>query len=57
MVDLLHFYEGFEISDRVGTQLTDDEVLKSHYDHLQSFQLLAFKKVPEVYYAVISREC
>ena len=48
LVDLLQFYEGFEINDHAGTQLTDDEVLQSHYDRMQSFQLLAFKKVPKV---------
>ncbi|XP_030465528.1 uncharacterized protein LOC115684792 [Syzygium oleosum] len=48
LVDLLQFYEGFEINDHVGTQLTDDEVVQSHYDRLQSFQLLAFKKVPKL---------
>ncbi|KAM1941559.1 hypothetical protein ACFX13_029122 [Malus domestica] len=48
LVDLLQFYEGFEINDHVGTQLTDDEVLQSHYECVQSFQLLAFKKVPKL---------
>lgn len=48
LVDLLQFYENFEINDHVGTQLTDDEVLQSHYDRLQSLQLLAFKKIPKV---------
>ena len=48
LVDLLQFYEKFEINDHVGTQLTDDEVLQSHYDRFQSFQLLAFKKIPKV---------
>lgn len=48
LVDLLQFYENFEINDHVGTQLTDDEVLQSHYDRVQSFQLLAFKKVPKL---------
>ena len=50
LVDLLQFYENFEIKDHVGTQLTDDEVLQSHYDRLRSFQLLALKKVPKVCY-------
>ncbi|KAF2323780.1 hypothetical protein GH714_036895 [Hevea brasiliensis] len=45
LVDLLQFYERFEINDHVGTQLTDDEVLQSHYDHFHAFQLLAFKKI------------
>lgn len=48
LVDLLQFYEGFEINDHVGTQLNDDEVLQFHYDRLSSFQLLAFKKMPKV---------
>ena len=48
LVDLLQFYERFEINDHVGTQLTDDEVLQSHYDRFQAFQLLVFKKVPKV---------
>ncbi|XP_057976627.1 uncharacterized protein LOC131163848 [Malania oleifera] len=48
LVDLLQFYEGFEINDHVGTQLNDDEVLQSHYDRFQSFQLLAFKKIPKL---------
>ncbi|KAF5733623.1 intron-binding protein aquarius [Tripterygium wilfordii] len=48
LVDLLQFYEGFEINDHVGTQLTDDEVLQSHYDKFQAFQLFAFKKIPKL---------
>ncbi|WCJ39022.1 P-loop containing nucleoside triphosphate hydrolases superfamily protein [Euphorbia peplus] len=48
LVDLLQFYERFEINDHVGTQLTDDEVLQSHYDRFQAFQLLAFKKIPKL---------
>ncbi|CAN4106566.1 unnamed protein product [Withania somnifera] len=46
LVDLLQFYEGFEIDDHLGRQMTDDEVLQAHYDRFQSFQLLAFKKIP-----------
>lgn len=48
LVDLLQFYEGFEIDDHLGRQMTDDEVIQAHYDRLQSFQLLAFKKIPKV---------
>ncbi|KAF2322428.1 hypothetical protein GH714_016985 [Hevea brasiliensis] len=48
LVDLLQFYERFEINDHVGTQLTDDEVLQSHYDRFQAFQLLVFKKIPKL---------
>lgn len=28
--------------------MVDDEVLQAHYDRLQAFQLLAFKKIPKV---------
>ncbi|PSS26492.1 Intron-binding protein like [Actinidia chinensis var. chinensis] len=48
LVNLLQFYEGFEIDDSLGRQMTDDEVLQSHYDRLQAFQLLAYKKIPKL---------
>ncbi|KAF3788553.1 Intron-binding protein aquarius [Nymphaea thermarum] len=48
LVDLLQFYEGFEIDDHDGTQLSDDDVLLSHYSRWQAFQLLAFKKIPKL---------
>ncbi|XP_009760847.1 uncharacterized protein LOC107815634 isoform X1 [Nicotiana tabacum] len=48
LVDLLQFYEGFEIDDHLGRQMTDDEVVQAHYDRFQSFQLLAFKKIPKL---------
>ncbi|KAF6168355.1 hypothetical protein GIB67_018195 [Kingdonia uniflora] len=48
LVDLLQFYEGFEIDDHIGTQLSDDNVLLAHYSRLQAFQLLAFKKIPKL---------
>ncbi|KAH7656226.1 CWF11 family protein [Dioscorea alata] len=48
LVDLLQFYEGFEIDDHDGTQLSDHDVLLAHYSRLQAFQLLAFKKIPKL---------
>ncbi|XP_072992424.1 uncharacterized protein [Typha latifolia] len=48
LVDLLQFYEGFEIDDHFGTQLNDDDVLLAHYSRLQAFQLFAFKQVPKL---------
>ncbi|KAJ3673427.1 hypothetical protein LUZ60_006801 [Juncus effusus] len=48
LVDLLQFYEGFEIDDHFGTQLSDDDVMLTHYSRLQAFQLLAFKQVPKL---------
>ncbi|KAK4379778.1 hypothetical protein RND71_001640 [Anisodus tanguticus] len=48
VADVAVFYEGFEIDDHLGRQMTDDEVLQAHYDRFQSFQLLAFKKMPKL---------
>ena len=46
LVDLFRFYQGFEINDHTGTQLTDDEFAAAHYDRLQQLQRLAFKHIP-----------
>ncbi|KAJ7942622.1 Embryo defective protein [Quillaja saponaria] len=48
LVDLLQFYETFEINDHTGVQLTDHEVIESHYNQFQSFQLLVFKKMDKL---------
>ncbi|CAI0461792.1 unnamed protein product [Linum tenue] len=48
LVDLLQFYERFEINDHLGTQLTDDEVLQAHYDRFFAFQLLVSKQIPKL---------
>ena len=46
LADLFRFYQGFEINDHTGMQLTDDEVASAHYERLQQLQRLAFKHVP-----------
>ncbi|MCO5580056.1 hypothetical protein L7F22_033922 [Adiantum nelumboides] len=48
LVDLLRFYEGFEIDDQTGSHLKDDDVLLAHCSKLQGFQLLCFKKIPKL---------
>ncbi|KAH7440467.1 hypothetical protein KP509_04G109200 [Ceratopteris richardii] len=48
LVDLLRFYEGFEIDDQTGSHLSDDDVLLAHCSKLQAFQLLCFKRVPKL---------
>eukprot|EP00850_Spirogloea_muscicola_P023959 SM000413S15642 [mRNA] locus=s413:13687:24995:+ [translate_table: standard] len=48
LVDLLRFYQGFEIDDFRGTQLTDAEVLVAHCDKLQALQRLLFKSMPKL---------
>ncbi|CAL1411701.1 unnamed protein product [Linum trigynum] len=48
LVDLLQFYERFEINGNLGTQLTDDEVLQAHYDQFFAFQLLVSKQIPKL---------
>ncbi|BBN15051.1 intron-binding protein aquarius [Marchantia polymorpha subsp. ruderalis] len=49
LVDLLRFYEGFEIDEQTGAQLTDDDVLLAHCSRLQAFQRLVFKAVPKLH--------
>ncbi|RZC64580.1 hypothetical protein C5167_008270 [Papaver somniferum] len=41
-------YEGFEINDHTGKQLSDDNVLVAHYSRVKTFQLLTFEKVPKL---------
>ena len=53
LVDLLQFYENFEIDDHLGRQMADDEVLQAHYERLQAFQLLVFKKIPKVRFSFL----
>jgi intron-binding protein aquarius len=48
LIDLLRFYQGYEINDQTGTQLSDDEVLLAHSSRLQALQRLVFKQVPKV---------
>ncbi|MCL7030325.1 hypothetical protein MKW94_020624, partial [Papaver nudicaule] len=48
LVDMLQFYERFEINDHTGTQLSDDDVLVAHYSRIQAVQLSAFKKFPKL---------
>ncbi len=48
LIDLLRFYQGYEINDQTGTQLSDDEVLQAHSTRLQALQRLVFKQVPKV---------
>ncbi|KAI3949343.1 hypothetical protein MKW98_023280 [Papaver atlanticum] len=48
LVDLLQLYEGFEINDHTGKQLSDDNVLVAHYSRVKTFQLLTFEKVPKL---------
>ncbi|GKB89575.1 intron-binding protein aquarius [Tanacetum coccineum] len=48
LVDLLQYYEGFEINDNLGRQMTDGVVLQAYYEPFQAFQLLSFKKIPKL---------
>jgi len=48
LVDLFRFYQGFEIDDHTGSQLSDDEMASAHYERLQQLQRLAFKHIPEL---------
>ena len=46
LVDLLQFYEKFEINDHVGTQLTDDEVLSLIMTASNLFNCLHSRRSP-----------
>ncbi|GKC06029.1 intron-binding protein aquarius, partial [Tanacetum coccineum] len=48
VADVAVYYEGFEIDDNLGRQMTDDEVLQAHYERFQAFQLLSLKKIPKL---------
>ncbi|KAI3874183.1 hypothetical protein MKW92_053577 [Papaver armeniacum] len=48
LVDMLQFYERFEINDHTETQLSDDDVLLAHYSRIQAFQLSVFETVPKL---------
>lgn len=48
LLQILRFYENFEINDYTGQALSDDDVLKAHYDEMQHLQAVAFKSFPEL---------
>eukprot|EP00898_Chlorokybus_atmophyticus_P006825 jgi/Chlat1/7143/Chrsp57S06803 len=48
LVDLLRFYQGFEINDHTGMQLKQDEMESAHCERILSLQRLTFKKYPEL---------
>lgn len=48
LVDLLQFYQHYEINDQTGTQLADDDVQLSHSSRLHALQYLVFKQVPKL---------
>eukprot|EP00271_Cylindrocystis_brebissonii_P006901 TRINITY_DN197_c0_g1_i1.p1 TRINITY_DN197_c0_g1~~TRINITY_DN197_c0_g1_i1.p1 ORF type:complete len:1299 (+),score=219.01 TRINITY_DN197_c0_g1_i1:142-3897(+) len=43
LVDLLRYYEGFEIDAHTGRQLSDDDMLRQHCDRLLGLQRRALK--------------
>eukprot|EP00026_Physarum_polycephalum_P000742 Phypoly_transcript_00743.p1 GENE.Phypoly_transcript_00743~~Phypoly_transcript_00743.p1 ORF type:complete len:1358 (+),score=249.61 Phypoly_transcript_00743:43-4116(+) len=48
LLDILKFYEGFEINNVTGNSLTDTEMSATHSDRIQALQRLAFKHFPEL---------
>jgi len=43
LVDILRFYQGFEINNHTGQPLSDDDLITSHYARLSRLQLICFK--------------
>eukprot|EP00923_Selenidium_pygospionis_P042265 GHVN01073199.1.p1 GENE.GHVN01073199.1~~GHVN01073199.1.p1 ORF type:complete len:1799 (-),score=441.84 GHVN01073199.1:775-5532(-) len=48
LVDILDFYENFEIDDDTGEALNRQDMTSRHYRLLQRFQNLAFSKYPDI---------
>ena len=48
LVDLLKFYQNYEINDQTGTQLSADDVEINHSSRVHAFQFLCFKKVQKL---------
>ena len=48
LLETLSFYERFEIDDITGEALTNQEMIKKHYDRLTRLQSLAFKHFPDL---------
>lgn len=48
LLDILKFYEGFEINDLTGNSLSDAEMSATHADRIQSLQRIAFKHFEEL---------
>ena len=46
LVDLFQFYMAFPIDNFSSSQLSDNDVISSHYERIQQLQLLLFYKHP-----------
>jgi len=43
LIDMLRFYQGFEINNHTGEPLKEDDLITSHYARLARLQLICFK--------------
>jgi len=48
LLQILRFYQGFEINDYTGSALTDEDMLKIHYEKMKFLQAITFKHFPEL---------
>lgn len=48
LLQMVKFYQGFEINDFTGRALSDEDVRKLHYERIQRLQQLVFKHVPQL---------
>ena len=42
LVEVLKFYQGFEINDHTGEALSDKDMLTQHYSKMSALQLVGF---------------
>ncbi len=47
LVDVLKFYQGFEINDHTGEALSDNDMLSLHYGKMSALQLVAYTEFAE----------
>jgi intron-binding protein aquarius len=48
LLQMVKFYQGFELNDYTGQALSDEDVRKQHYERIQRLQQLVFKHVPQL---------
>jgi intron-binding protein aquarius len=48
LIESLGFYQAFEIDLETGAPLTDDDLIRGHYEKLEHFQRLVFKHMRDI---------
>jgi intron-binding protein aquarius len=54
LLEMLKFYANFEIDDITGEALTDQQIMKNHYQNIIKMQKIVFKNFPQLRQVFIS---